>query len=230
MNFSKILVVVAHPDDEVLGCGGFIDQLIKLRKKIKIIFLAEGTSCRFDNQINEKKLLKLIKTRESYAKAALKILNVKDYEFYDLKCGSLNSYPLVKINKIIENEINKFKPDTILTHNLHDCNMDHTVVHKSVMIASRPIPKTTVKNVLCFEIPSSTEWNFENPFNPNFFVDIENNIERKIKAFNKYYPTEGKKFPFPRSAKGLKTYSNFRGMSVGIKNAEAFKIMRFIKN
>ena len=207
MNFNKVLIVVAHPDDEVLGCGGFIDQLIKLKKKIKVLFIAEGTSCRFDDNINVDKLSKLIKKRTTYAKAALKILNVKDYHFYDLKCGSLNSYPLVKINKIIENEISKFKPDTIITHNSDDCNMDHTIVHKSVMIASRPIPNTPIKNVLCFEVPSSTEWNFDNSFNPNFFVDITNNIEQKIKAFGKYYPTEGKNFPFPRSAKGLKNIS-----------------------
>ena len=171
-----------------------------------------------------------ITKRSNFALNALKVLKVDNFVFYNLKCGSLNQYPLVKINKIIENEISKFKPDTIITHNHDDCNSDHRVVNNSVMIATRPTPKTTIKNVLLFEILSSTEWNFNSNFKPNVYFNIKKNLKNKIKAFKMYYDTEGKKFPFPRSFKGIEILSNYRGMQTGIENAEAYILLRSLES
>lgn len=230
MKYNKILVVVAHPDDEVLGCGGLIDKLTKLKKKVRVVFIAEGSSCRYTEDFNRDTINKKIFQRTNFAKQALKILNVKDFIFYNLKCGSLNTYPLIKINKIIENELSKFSPDTIITHNSDDCNNDHNIINKSVMIASRPSSFSSIKNVLTFEVQSSTEWNFENNFKPNIFFDINDNINNKIKAFKMYYKTEGKPFPFPRSSKGLKVLANYRGMQIGVEYAEAYKLIRSYQN
>ena len=230
MNYNKILIVVAHPDDEVLGCGGLIDKLTKSKKKVRVVFIAEGSSCRYNEEFNKDIINKKISQRTNFAKKALKILKVKDFVFYNLKCGSLNIYPLIKINQIIEEEISKFCPDTIITHNSDDCNNDHNIINKSVMIASRPTSSSSIKNVLTFEVQSSTEWNFENNFKPNIFFDISDNIDKKINAFKMYYKTEGSSFPFPRSSKGLKILANYRGMQIGVKYAEAYKLIRSYQN
>jgi len=230
MILNRVLVVVAHPDDEVLGCGGLIDKLIKNKKKVKVIFLAEGSSCRFSDKNNKSKLENAIRSRKIFAKNAMSSLKVKEYVFYNLRCGALNTYSLIYINQIIEKEIKIFKPDTIITHHSDDCNVDHNIIYKSVLISSRPVPNSTIKNVICFEVLSSTEWNFDEKFKPNFFVDIEDNIKSKIMAFKEYYSSEGKNFPFPRSLKGIKVLANYRGMQIGVKNAEAFRIIRSLEH
>lgn len=230
MKINKVLIVVAHPDDDILGCGGLIDKLIREKKIIKIIFLAEGSSCRFLKKNQQKKIVNAIKERTKCAIEALSYLNVKRYKFYDLECGRLDQYPKIEINKIIEKEIVNFNPDTILTHNKNDCNLDHCIVYHSVIAASRPKPNCVVKNILSFEVLSSTEWNFDKSFSPNYFVNIEKNIMKKIEAFKKYYITEGGNFPFPRSEEGILTLSKYRGMQVGFKNAEAYKIIRSVIN
>lgn len=224
--FKKFLVVVAHPDDEVLGCGGTIANLIKQKKKLKVVFIAEGTSCRFTNKKKFKdKINKEIAARNNFARKALLDLGVKKFEFYSLKCGKLNSYPITEIAKIIENEIKDFKPDVVLTHSDNDVNLDHRTVFQASLQSTRPTNKSKIKCLLAFEILSSTEWKFKKIFEPNYFYCIDKTINQKIKAIKKY-KTEIKKFPHPRSVEGIKTLAKYRGMQSHNKFSEAFKIIR----
>ncbi len=225
--YKKFLIVVAHPDDETLGCGGTIYKLSKLGKKIKVVFIAEGSSCRFKNhQKNKNKILKVINQRTNMAIKALKKLGVKNYTFYNLECGKLNSLPITKISNLVEKEIEKFKPEILITHSDFDVNMDHRTIFQACLQSSRPTKKENkIKGLLSFEILSSTEWKYSKIFEPNFFINIEKEINAKINAL-KIYSSEIKNFPHPRSVDGLKSLAKYRGVQSFNSYAEAFKIVR----
>lgn len=227
---NKILVIVAHPDDDILGCGGTLAKFKESGSDIKVIFIAEGTSCRFSkDQTNSELVLSEIKNRNNYAKKALKVLGLKDYKFYNLPCGRLDQYALIDIGKIIESEIEIFKPDTIFTHNSIDVNNDHKIVFQAVLQATRLGALNSVPRLYSFEILSSSERKFVDTFKPNYFVKLnKKHIDLKIKAMYQYI-SEIKKFPFPRSDKGITTLSNYRGMQVGVEYAEAFSLIREVE-
>tara|TARA_R100001443_G_scaffold115277_1_gene132672 strand:+ start:650 stop:1336 length:687 start_codon:yes stop_codon:yes gene_type:complete len=224
---SKVLFIGAHPDDVELGCGGTINKLYHSGYDIRVLFLAEGTSCRFDEcDIQSDEVKKEIKFRTDCAIKSLNNLGVTSYKFYDLPCGRLDSQPLININKIIEKEINDFKPYSIYTHSDIDTNKDHRIIFESTRIATRPGSKTFVNDVYLYEVLSSTEWSFTESFNPNIFVELsEDNIENKIKSMN-MYSTEIADWPYPRSDEGIKTLAKYRGMQIGTQYAESFKLLR----
>ena len=224
LNFGKTLVVAAHPDDEVLGCGGLIAKLIKQGEQVRVVFIAEGTSCRyetFNKQVQEE-----INFREQCSIEALKTLGVSNHKFYNLPCGRLDKEPIIKIAKIIEKEIADYKPITVLTHADIDVNNDHKIIYRAVVQATRPVGNI-VKNLLSFEVLSSTEWSYIEAFPPNIFVDVTSTINVKINAMH-CYSTEQPKYPHPRSSKALKVRAQMWGVSNGINHAEAFQIIRII--
>ena len=152
------LVVVAHPDDEVLGCGGTI---IKYSKKYNVfsVIVGEGYTSRINKKKNISKDLKLLK---QHANKAAKIMGVKKTFFLSLPDNKLDTLPLLEIIQKIENIINKVKPEIIYTHHHGDLNIDHQIINKAVLTATRPTNKHIVKSVRTFEILSSSEWNFQN--------------------------------------------------------------------
>jgi len=222
LNFEKILVVAAHPDDETLGCGGLIAKLINQGKQVRVIFIAEGSSCRHKSLTQKAK--KEIDFRNRCSVEALHILGVSDYNFYNFLCGRLGDEPLINIAKIIEKEIVDYEPTTILTHCCHDVHNDHKVIYRAVIQATRPVGEI-VKNVLSFEILSSTEWNYKETFKPNMFVDITSTIDIKINAMQ-CYSTEQPKHPHPRSNNVIKSLAVVRGSQSGVEYAEGFEIIR----
>jgi LmbE family N-acetylglucosaminyl deacetylase len=142
----------------------------------------------------------------------------------------MDSVDLLDVVKIVEKEVKKINPKIVYTHHIGDLNIDHTITHKAVVTACRPEPNKSVRKILCFEIPSSTEWQTatkKNSFNPNYFIDISKVKKIKIKAFQQYRD-EIKSFPHPRSEEAIINRSKYWGSSVGIKNAEAFFILRDI--
>ncbi len=225
--YKNFLVVVAHPDDEVLGCGGMLKKLSKLKKNIKVIFVAEGSSCRYKDLVKHKKQIKKsISQREKFAEKALKDLGIKKFDFYNLNCGKLNSYPITQVAQIIEKEIKEFKPEIIVSHSNFDVNLDHKTVYQACLQATRPTKKQNkIKGFFSFEILSSSEWKYNKIFEPNFFINIEKEINYKIKAM-KRYKSEIRKFPHPRSTEGIISQAKYRGIQCHHKYAEAFKIVR----
>jgi len=217
---DRVLIIAAHPDDEILGCGGFLSKYSNT-VEFSVIFIAEGDSCRFDNPNLTPQVLKKIKFRESCARKALSLFKVTDIDFHNLPCGRLDTIDIIEINKIIEKKIMSFKPTILLSHYSNDINNDHRIIARSVEMASRPVPGFDF-NVFSFEILSSTEWNLKDPFNPNFFIQLsEEDVKNKIEAI-KIYDGEVRKFPHSRSAKGVKYLSHYRGMQIGATFAEAF--------
>jgi len=222
LNFGKTLVVAAHPDDEVLGCGGLIAKLINQGEQVRVVFIAEGTSCRYE-ALN-KKVQEEINFRNQCSIEAMKSLGVSSHNFYNLPCGRLDKEPMIEIAKIIENEISDFIPTTVLTHSSNDVHNDHKITYRAVLQATRPVGKI-VKNLLSFEILSSTEWNYIEAFKPNIFVDVTSTINAKINAMH-YYSTEQPKYPHPRSDQGIRSLASMRGSQSGVEYAEGFKIIR----
>ena len=221
---STVVVFAAHPDDDILGCGGTIAKLTQEGSKVHIVFLADGESSRNDiTDINS-----LIQQRKQNAKKALKILGCDSIEFLGFPDNRLDSLDLLDVVKKIEGFIDAYKPYTIFTHYAHDLNIDHQITHNAVVTACRPQPGHCVKELLFFEVPSSTEWNLSKAFMPNYFVDISSTLSLKIDALNAY-KNEMKSFPHPRSIKAIESLSYYRGASSGCKAAEAFIIGRKIK-
>ena len=226
---SKVLFIGAHPDDVELGCGGTISNYVKSGFDIKVIVIAEGTSSRYhDVEADEKEIKKQIKKRKESCIKSLESLGVKKVSFYDLPCGKLDTVPLLKINKIIESEIKKFKPEVVFTHSSVDTNLDHRIIFQSTKIATRPSAFSKIKKVYCYEVLSSTECSYSQVFKPNFFVSLtKKQIEKKIKALQ-FYDSEIRKFPNSRSPVGIKVLANYRGMQINKKYAESFEILRSI--
>ena len=222
---KKILVIAAHPDDEVLGCGGTLSKFKK--KTIQIVFLSDGVSSRGNN------LKKEINYRKNSAFNFSRTVTRLKPIFFDYPDNSFDTVKFLNIVKKIEKIIQDFKPDTILTHSSSDLNIDHRITNNAVITAARPINKYNfVKTILFFEVMSSTECNFSNDYSnfaPKVFVDISKNIKKKINGMN-FYKKELRKWPHPRSKIGIETLAKFRGLSSNIKFAEAFEVGRlFLK-
>ena len=217
---KKALVVVAHPDDEVLGCGGLIKRLTYSGCEIQVIYLSDGESSR---DINDSS--KAVKARKSCAHEAARLLGVSKTHFYDFEDNSMDKLSLLEIIHSIEKVLFNFEPDLVITHFVNDLNIDHQITSKAVITACRPQPDFSVRALLMFETLSATEWthNQKNIFSPNFYVDISDFLDDKLDAFKKYN-TEIRDWPHPRSLKGLEVLANKRGSEVGIDAAEGFKV------
>lgn len=225
MNMNNILVVAAHPDDDILGCGGLLHKYRD--REVHVVFLAEGTSCRYPlEEINQDQVRQEMAQRNQAGVDALARLGVLPPKFCNLPCGRLDTMPIIDLGKIVESEIYKRKPDTILTHSSCDANNDHRLVFQAVLQASRPGTLNRVNHLLSFEVLSSSEWRFEQSFLPNVFIPLsEEDMQAKVDAFN-IYDTEKKAFPFPRCEEGIRYQGRVRGMQVGEPYCEAFKLIR----
>lgn len=218
---KKILIIAAHPDDEILGCGGTI---LKLKKNnlIKVIFMTNGTDARGKNKkASQKRIQGCLNLFKKLKLNKPLILNFPD--------NKMDSVPLLKIVKKIEEILSKFNPEVVFTHFDGCLNIDHQITFKAAVTACRPLKKTSVKKILSFEVPSSTEWALskDKKFQPNYYINISKHIKEKI-LLMKYYKDEIRPFPHSRSLKSIKTLSEYRGASAGVKNAEAFYLYRYL--
>ena len=225
---KNILIVSAHPDDEVLGCGG---TMIKFSKKYNIYSIIAGEGLTSRTKSNKKKLKKGLDLLKKQAFKAAKIMGVKKTFLLSLPDNKLDSIPLLSIIHKLEKIIDKIKPEIIYTHHQGDLNIDHQIINKAVLTATRPIGNKYLKSIRTFEVLSSTEWGNKNSnktsFNPNLFIDIYKELDKKIKSFL-CYKSEVRKFPHPRSKEGIQNLAKFRGSSSGLKAAEAFQIIRSV--
>ncbi len=234
----RVLVVVAHPDDDVLGMGGTMLRHAEKGDVVKVLYLATGiTSRRSSNYQNApkydydkkelEKMKKEIETLRENTRKACKILKVKDISFYDFPDNEMDSIPLLKVIKTIEGEIYSFKPDIVYTTHFGDLNVDHRIVYEACLTACRPIAHD-VKELISFEVASSTEWNYPASFDPNYFIDISKQLERKLKAMS-MFENELRSFPHPRSLENLRMIAGRWGSVSGNRAAEAFQIIRKIE-
>jgi len=222
---ESILVVAAHPDDEVLGCGGTIAKLADLGATIHVAFQADGVSSRGGGNIV---LEEGRRTRSAAAKRACEILGVKSVSFAGFPDNRMDTVALLDIAEAAEELIAEHRPDIVLTHHSGDLNIDHRLIHEAVVIACRPLCGHPVKTLLTFEVPSTTEWQLPGSapgFAPNWFVDIGETLDRKLAALD-VYGAELRAWPHPRSRQGVEYLARWRGATVGVDAAEAFMLGR----
>ena len=225
---KRVLVIAAHPDDELLGCGATISKYSRQGAEFMVLFIAEGSSCRYESP-DCADSINAIAQRTHHAINALNLLGVKDYQFNDLPCGRLDQVPIIEINKIIERAVIKFNPDTVLTHSDLDANNDHRIVHRATIMATRPSAENRIARLLSYEVLSSSEWAYGEAFLPTSFEQIEeHDLVLKCQAMAAY-ETEMKDYPFPRSERGIRAQAMSRGMQAGVPLAEAFHLIREFK-
>ena len=219
----NILVVCAHPDDEIFGIGGTIAKHTSKGDKVYTLILGEGKTSRGATEKQELDELK----KESLE--ANKVLGVKEVFFEDLPDNKFDSVPLLDIIKKVESYIEKIDPEIVYTHYGDDLNIDHKLIFQAVLTAARPLPGSRIKLLAVFETLSSTEWaEDEKTFVPNFYSEISNNLDKKLDAMSKY-KSELREFPHPRSLEGIKILAKKRGVEAGVKAVEALKIIREIE-
>lgn len=222
------LVVAAHPDDEVLGCGGTIAK-ISAREEVHIHILGEGISSRHSKREDADKAA-LERLRED-AREVGRILGAREVTFGGLPDNRFDEPALLDVVKQIEEIVQRLQPTVVYTHHPGDLNNDHLVTFRAVMTATRPVGKYPVREVYTFEINSSTEWAFQQfqpPFHANVFVEIESTIETKVRGMERY-ESEKRDFPHPRSSEALRVQARRWGSVVGVPYAEAFQLIRDVR-
>ena len=213
------LIIAAHPDDEVLGCGGFIANRSS-KEECYVLILTGGADGRYEDSMSN--------TLRQNSLDANRVLGTKDVYFEDLPNQKLETIPIIEVTQTIEKYIKKLNPARIFTQHGGDINRDHRVVYEATMTATRPVPGQVVQEVYTYNTPSSTEWNSytnENFFIPSVYEDISTVIDKKLKAMS-IYKSECKLYPHPRSLKALKVYANYWGITVGSEYVEPFNLMR----
>ena len=223
---SRILVVAAHPDDEVLGCGGTIARAVSQGADVCVMFLGEGVSARFSLETyDSEEFHEESRVRTDSAKRALEVLGVSKTVFGGRYCCQFDALPILTLVKEIEEAIDEYKPTMLFTHNPSEVNVDHRVTFDAVEAACRPTRPCVPAQILTFEVVCSGNWTFESSFKPNVFVDVEPFWQKKLEAWH-CYSGEARPFPFPRSDMGLETLARYRGLQSSLQRAEAFRLMR----
>ena len=218
---KRILIVVAHTDDETFGLGGTISRHSKNKDKIFAMSFTDGVSSRSKNKAQRE-------NRLVAAKKAENVLGFKWVKNLQLPDNQLDTVSLLSIVKEIEKVKNKIKPNLVYTHFSSDLNIDHQIISRATLTAFRPETKDKSFELRFFEVPSSTDFGFyklKKSFKPNLYVCINNFWKKKEKAI-KCYKSEIKKNPHSRSLYGIKNLARYRGSIVGKKYAEAFEIVR----
>ncbi len=225
----NILVVAAHPDDEVLGCGGSMARLSEEGHDVYVCILGEGVTSRYAKGATASN--KALKMLHEQGLQVMRMLGAQDLMLYHLPDNQFDTVPLLDVIKIIEKVIEQVRPEVVYTHCGSDLNIDHSVVHRAVITATRPVSGHRVTDIYAFEVPSSTEWSFQQfspMFGPNVFVDISRTLDKKLKAME-LYQGEARPFPHPRSSEALRNLARRWGIVAGIEAAEAFELVRSIR-
>ncbi len=221
---KSVLIVSAHADDEVLGCGGTISKHIASGDKVHLIFMTNGVGAR--NTALEADVIE----RQASAQRVADILNIASIQQFNFPDNKMDTVALLDIVQSIEKVISELQPEIVYTHHIGDLNIDHQITHKAVMTACRPKPGFCVRSIYAFEVVSSTEWQTTGylPFTPNVFVDIGNQIKIKRKALE-IYDREMQLTPCARSIDNVIRLNALRGNTVGLDYAEAFILLRSIQ-
>lgn len=226
---KRVLVVAAHPDDEVLGCGGTIIRHAESGDEVHILVMAEGLTSRSDMRDAEAYATELKELHGNSQKAA-SIMGAASVELLNFPDNRMDSVDLLDVVKAVEKKKTEICPDIVYTHHAGDVNVDHKITHEAVVTACRPLPGETVRRILFFEIVSSTEWQIqtaENAFRPNWYVNIEKYLAKKMEAL-RCYDSEMREYPHSRSYEAVEILAKMRGLCTGCSEAEAFMLGRNI--
>lgn len=224
---KKILIVAAHPDDEVLGCFGTVARLIQEGYEAYTLILGEGKTSRDAQRVVAEKKEELELLNEEIQKAGA-IIGIKKTFVHHFADNRFDSVDLLDIVKVITKIKEQVQPKIIFTHFKNDLNIDHQRTYQAVITATRPMADECVKEIYSFEVLSATEWNYPLSFAPNMFFDISETLDLKLQAMQEY-KSELCEYPHPRSLEGIKLSAEYNGMRVGKKYVEAFETVRVVR-
>ena len=221
---TRVLVIAAHPDDEVLGMGGTIAGHTGRGDDVRVLVVTDGSSTQYPDDAD------IRARKEQEALRAAKELGVDDYVHLDLPDMRLDTLEHIEVNKVVEEHVRDFGPQVVYTVQ-PDVNQDHRVLFDSVAVATRPTPGQPVRRLLTYAPTSSTEWTpaAVNWFVPNWYVDVTDTLERKVAAFA-HYETEHREYPHPRSERAIRAAAEFHGTSCGFEYAEPFVLVRGLES
>ena len=224
---EKILVIAAHPDDEVLGLGGTIAKKVAQGAEVALLIVTDGSTSQYASSEN---LGEIIENKKKETADCAGLLGISKIYYGNLPDMKLDAVSHTEINAVIEKVVDDFCPTVIYTHFRGDVNRDHTCVYESTLVSSRPVPGQCVKKIFMYSVPSSTEWNAQfcdTAFVPNWYEDISDYAEVKYNAFS-CYRTEMRQYPHPRSVEYLRAADKIEGLKVGLSVAESFVLVRCI--
>ncbi len=224
-----LLVVAAHPDDEVLGCGATIALCAAAGVEVQILFLATGATSR-EPEEGDAAAIERLRHEGTAASAALGVGEDR-LHFAGLPDQLLDTVPRLEVTRIVKSLVQECRPDVVLTHHPHDYNLDHRVVFDATLSATRPCAGEDYPGELhAFEVLSSSEWGWqtEHVFRPTLYVDVSEQLDAKRAAL-RCYASELRAAPHPRSLEGIDVLARKRGMEVGVHAAEAFETIRVVR-
>jgi N-acetylglucosamine malate deacetylase 1 len=227
---KTILIVAAHPDDEILGVGGTVARHVREGDRVHSLILAEGSTSRSGSRDSTAHGAAIEALKEA-ARAAADCLGAQPPRFAGLPDNRMDRLDLLDVVKEVEAVVEEIAPQVVYTHHGGDLNLDHRIAHQAVLTACRPLPGATVEAIYCFETVSSTEWatpEIGQPFVPNHFVDISGDLDRKLLAL-RCYAQEMRPFPHARSFETVEHLARLRGGFVGFGAAEAFSVARQLR-
>lgn len=219
-----VLVVAAHPDDEILGCGATIARHADDGDRVHILIMGEGAAARGESGSFED----AIDALRDAARRAAAILGAETPRFASLPDNRMDSLDLLDVIKVVEKHMSDIRPNIVYTHHGGDLNIDHRLTHDAVATACRPVPDTSAVAFYTFETVSSTEWatgSIGPAFSPNRYVDVERQLDRKFAALDCYH-SEMRPYPHARSTEAIRALASLRGAQVGMRCAEAFMVIR----
>jgi N-acetylglucosamine malate deacetylase 1 len=213
---KNILVIVAHPDDETLGCGATIKKLTEEGNYVKLITFTDGEGARENNE-----------DRTSIIKDVCQYLGINDFVCGNFPDNKMDSVPLLDLVKFIEKNVD-FQPDIIYTHWEHCNNVDHALVYKATITAFRPQNGKNIK-IYSFFVPSSSDYNPTYYFNGNIYENVENFYNYKKECLLNFYKNELREYPHTRSIENIENLMKVWGSEVGLRYAEKFILVRSIQ-
>lgn len=225
----KVLVLAAHPDDEVLGCGGTMARLAREGHEVHVAILGEGVTSRYQQRDQADRAL----LEELHARShdVARLLGARSLSLHQLPDNRFDTVPLLDVVKVIEGLVERLRPEAVYTQHGGDLNIDHVITYRATLTATRPMAGAPVKAVYAYEVASSTEWAFQQfspAFRPNVFVDVGDTLELKVEAMQRY-ESEARPFPHPRSPEALRALAQRWGSAVGLRAAEAFELVRSVR-
>jgi len=217
---TRIAVIGAHPDDEILGAGGTLARHVRAGDEVHAIVVADGASSRYPDQ--------MMATLEKDARRAAETIGFASLRLQALPDQRLDTVPYIELTQLIEAVLDDIRPHVVYTHFPSDVNADHGIVARAVRTACRPYSRPQLNRFAVFETPSSTEWAWpvsDSVLNPNHFVDVTETLDIKIAAME-CYESELRDYPHPRSSRALRERAAYWGSLVGRRAAEPFRILR----
>lgn len=220
----NILIIAPHPDDEIIGVGGTIAKKAAEGHDVYVCIITKGCEPLFHKDYVEQ--------GRSECRKADAFLGVRETIFLDFPAVMLEKVPRYKLNNGILNVIQKIKPDDVYIPHRGDLQIDHKMVVDAAMVALRPKYEHKVKRIYTYETLSETGWdipNTTNEFIPTVYENISKTLEKKIAAMN-IFQSQLAAFPAARSIEAIEALAKYRGAIVSVNAAEAFSLIREVKD